>query len=155
MTAFTAGAEGAGSVRARLHPHCIVCGAGNPRGLGLMFTPCADGGGVETRFDCAESVEGYTGLVHGGVVGMLMDAAMAQCLFHLGCVAHTGELHVRFRHPIVVGREARVRAWRERTRGRLHVLGADLRQDGRVKAVATAKFLEPAAAGEDARLKAD
>lgn len=145
----------AGGVRARLHPHCIVCGADNPRGLGLVFTPCADGGGVEARFDCAGSVEGYTGLVHGGVVSMLMDAAMAQCLFHLGCVAHTGELHIRFRHPVVVGHEACVRAWQARSRGRLHVLGAELRQDGCVKAVATAKFLEPAAAGEDVRLNAD
>ncbi|HSP89662.1 MAG TPA: PaaI family thioesterase [Vicinamibacterales bacterium] len=147
-------ADVAGGVRSRLHPHCIVCGADNPRGLGLVFTPCADRGGVEARFDCAESVEGYVGLVHGGVVSMLMDAAMAQCLFHLGCVAHTGELHIRFRHPVVVGHEARVRAWQERSRGRLHVLGADLRQDGCVKAVATAKFLEPAATGEAARTMA-
>jgi len=135
-------ADGAGGVGARLHPHCIVCGADNPRGLGLVFSACADGGGVEARFDCAGSAEGYVGLVHGGVVSMLMDAAMAQCLFHLGCVAHTAELTIRFRHPVLVGREARVRAWRERTRGRLHVLGADFSQDGRVKAVATAKFLE-------------
>ena len=119
-----------------------MCGAGNPHGLGLVFTPSSDGGGVEARFDCAESAEGYTGLVHGGVVSMLMDAAMAQCLFHLGHVAHTGELKIRFRHPVAVGHEARVRAWLERSRGRVHVLGADLRQDGIVKAVATAKFLE-------------
>jgi acyl-coenzyme A thioesterase PaaI-like protein len=128
--------------RGRLHPHCIVCGAGNPHGLGLVFTPSSEGGGVEARFDCAESVEGYTGLVHGGVVSLLMDAAMAQCLFHLGHVAHTGELTIRFRHPVVVGHEALVRAWLERSRGRVHLLGADLSQDRRVKAVATAKFLE-------------
>jgi acyl-coenzyme A thioesterase PaaI-like protein len=93
-------------------------------------------------FDCRDSVEGYAGLVHGGVLSMLLDGAMAQCLFHLGRVAHTGELTIRFRHPVLVGRDARIRAWHERTHGRLHVLGADLRQDGRVKVVATAKFLE-------------
>ncbi len=111
---------------ARLHPRCIVCGANNSHGLGLAFIPSADGGGVETRFDCGQTVEGYAGLVHGGVVSMLLDGAMAQCLFHLGCVAHTGELTTRFRHPVVVGREARIRAWHVRSRGRLHVLGADL-----------------------------
>jgi acyl-coenzyme A thioesterase PaaI-like protein len=137
-----AAAGGAAVDSARLHPHCIVCGAGNPRGLGLVFAPSADGRSVETRFECGASVEGYAGLVHGGVVSLLLDGAMAQCLFHLGCVAHTGELTVRFRHPVLVGRDARVRAWHERTHGRLHVLGADLRQDGRVKVVATAKFLE-------------
>jgi acyl-coenzyme A thioesterase PaaI-like protein len=142
-----AAAGGVGVERAavdptRLHPRCIVCGADNPRGLGLVFAPSADGSGVEAQFDGRESVEGYAGLVHGGVVSMLLDAAMAHCLFHLGRVAHTAELTIRFRHPVLVGREARVRAWRERSRGRLHVLGADLSQDGRVKAVATAKFME-------------
>jgi hypothetical protein len=104
---------------AALHPRCIVCGAGNPHGLGLRFVPSADGRGVEAAVDCRESAEGYAGRV-----------------------AHTGELTVRFRHPVQVGRAARVRAWIERSHGRLHVVGADLWQDGRVKAVATAKFLE-------------
>jgi hypothetical protein len=35
-----------------------------------------------------------------------------------------------------------VRAWVDRSHGRLHVLGADLRQDGLVKAVASAKFMD-------------
>ena len=127
---------------AALHRRCIVCGTDNPRGLGLVFTPSADGRGVEALCACDERVEGYGGLVHGGVVSMLLDGAMAHCLFHMGCVAHTGELTVRFRSPVLVGREARVRAWLERSHGRLRVVGADLWQDGRVKAVATAKFLE-------------
>ena len=143
MTGPARAGAGASAVDwATLHPRCIVCGRDNPRGLGLTFTPSADGRGVEALCACDERVEGYGGLVHGGVVSMLLDGAMAHCLFHLGCVAHTGELTVRFRAPVLVGREARVRAWRERSRGRLHVLGADLSQDGRVKAVATAKFLE-------------
>jgi acyl-coenzyme A thioesterase PaaI-like protein len=127
---------------AALHRRCIVCGTDNPRGLGLTFTPSADGRGVEASCACDERIEGYGGLVHGGVVSMLLDGAMAHCLFHMGCVAHTGELTVRFRSPVLVGREARVRAWLERSRGRVHVLGAELLQDARVKAVAKAKFLE-------------
>jgi len=128
--------------REQQHPHCIVCGLGNPLGMGLAFTPSADGRGVESAFDCSARFEGYVGLVHGGVVGMLLDGAMANCLFHLGTVAHTGHLAIRFRHPVLVGRPAVVRAWLLRSRGRLHVLGADVRQDDRVTAVATAKFLE-------------
>lgn len=127
---------------AGLHRRYVVCGTDNPRGLGLTFTPSADGRGVEGLCACDERVEGYGGLVHGGVVSMLLDGAMAHCLFHMGCVAHTAELTVRFRHPVLVGREARVRAWLERSHARLHVLEAGLWQDGRVKATATAKFLE-------------
>jgi acyl-coenzyme A thioesterase PaaI-like protein len=134
--------------RARLHPRCVVCGDGQAHGLGLTFVPSADGRGVEAVFDCRGRVEGYAGLVHGGVVSMLLDGAMAHCLFHRGIVAHTGELTVRFRHEILIGHPARVRAWQEHSRGRVHVLGAELLQDARVKAVAKAKFVESAAPGE-------
>ncbi len=134
--------------RTRLHPRCVVCGDGQTHGLGLTFVPSADGRGVEAAFDCRGGVEGYAGLVHGGVVSMLLDGAMAHCLFHRGIVAHTGALTVRFRHEILIGHPALVRAWPEHSRGRMHVLGAELVQDARVKAVATAKFVESADIGE-------
>ena len=97
---------------------------------------------MQDRIRLPPSVEGYEGLVHGGVIAVLLDGAMADCLFHLGCVAHTGALAVRLKSPVFVGLDARVRAWQEQSRGRLHVLSAQLSQDGRVKAVAKAKFLE-------------
>jgi acyl-coenzyme A thioesterase PaaI-like protein len=126
----------------RLHPHCIVCGAANPRGLRLSFGTSRDARRIEATFDCSEIFEGYVGLVHGGIVSAVLDGAMANCLFRLGRVAHTGSLSVRFRQPVLVGKRATVRAWLARSHGRLHVLGAELEQDGQVKAVASAKFLE-------------
>jgi hypothetical protein len=84
----------------RLHPHCIVCGTGNPRGLGLRFRLSDDDHRIEATFDCGETFEGYVGLVHGGIVSAVLDGAMANCLLHLGCVAHTGGLSIRFRHPV-------------------------------------------------------
>jgi acyl-coenzyme A thioesterase PaaI-like protein len=108
----------------------------------LRFRLSDDDHRIEATFDCGETFEGYVGLVHGGIVSAVLDGAMANCLLHLGCVAHTGGLSVRFRHPVLVGRKATVRAWLERSHGRLHVLAAELEQDGQVKAVASAKFLE-------------
>lgn len=125
-----------------LHPKCVVCAASNPRGLALRFAASADGRGVEAAFECHEVFQGYIGLIHGGIVSAVLDGAMAHCLFHLGRVAHTGSLAVRFRHPIVVDRQAIVRARLERSLGRLHVLSAELEQDGQVKATASAKFVE-------------
>ena len=149
MTIDTQPVASRGAVdRARLHPRCVVCGDGQARGLGLRFVASADGRGVEAAFDCRGSVEGYAGLVHGGIVSMLLDGAMAHCLFHRGIVAHTGALTVRFRHEILIGHPARIRAWQERSRGRVHILGAELVQDARVKAVAMAKFVESAETGE-------
>jgi acyl-coenzyme A thioesterase PaaI-like protein len=127
---------------ALLHPECIVCASSNRRGLALKFVASADGRGVEASFDCLDAFQGYVGLVHGGILSAVLDGAMTHCLFHLGRVAHTGSLVVRFRHPVVVGRTARVLARLERSRGRLHILSAELEQDGQVKVVASAKFLE-------------
>lgn len=67
---------------------------------------------------------------------------MAHCLFHLGRVGHTGSLEVRFRRPVLVGRRADVRARLELSRGRVHLLRAELEQDGEIKVRASAKFLE-------------
>jgi acyl-coenzyme A thioesterase PaaI-like protein len=127
---------------ALLHPACVVCASSNSRGLTLKFVPSADGRGVEASFDCLDVFQGYVGLVHGGIVSAVLDGAMAHCLFHLGRVAHTGSLVVRFRHPVVVNRKATVLARLDRSRGRLHMLSAELEQDGQVKVVASAKFLE-------------
>jgi acyl-coenzyme A thioesterase PaaI-like protein len=127
---------------ALLHPECVVCAASNPRGLALKFDASADGRGVEATFECHEVFQGYIGLVHGGIVSAVLDGAMAHCLFHLGRVAHTGSLAVRFRHPVVVDRQARVRARLERSLGGMHMLSAELEQDGQVKVTASAKFVE-------------
>lgn len=124
-----------------VHPHCIVCGPENPCGLHLEFQPSQGRAGVRAVFDCPPVYEGYTGLLHGGIVSAVLDGAMAHCLFQLGRVAHTGSLNVRFRFPVLVGRRATVEAWLEGSRGRLYALRARLEQDDRVKVEASARFM--------------
>jgi len=128
----------------RLHARCVVCSRRNPRGLGLCFRPTADADGVTAEFPCDADFQGYDGLIHGGVVSMLLDGAMAHCLFHHGRVGHTGELVVRFRQGVRVGHPATVSARLVRSKGRMHELSARLEQDGIVKVTATARFMEPA-----------
>jgi acyl-coenzyme A thioesterase PaaI-like protein len=125
-----------------VHPHCIVCSPANGRGLAVTYGPAPDGRAVEATFPCDPGFEGYEGQLHGGVVCSLLDGAMVHCLFHVGLTAYTAELSVRFREAVVTGRPATVRGWLERSRGRLHVTAAEITQDGAVKAVARAKFLE-------------
>jgi len=125
------------------HPHCVVCGADNPRGLQVDFRPTADGG-VEAHFDCVNVFEGYSRRIHGGVIAALLDGAMTNCLFAHGRVAVTAELTVRYRHPVMTDRRATVRARiRESSHG-LHRVSAELLQDDRILVMATAKFLESA-----------
>ena len=127
-------------VRGRAHPHCFVCGS-SLGGLKLHFVSRPDGS-VEARFDCDAQYEGYPGIVHGGIVASLLDGAMTNCLFAQGRAALTADLHVRFRHPLVSGREAAVRARIQRDTPPLFVLSAEIVQDAQVKATAIGKFLE-------------
>jgi len=130
-------------IRARTHPNCVVCGAANGRGLRLEFHRSGDGS-VQATFDCENAYEGYANVLHGGVVSALFDGAMMNCLFAHGHPGVTAELTVRFRHPVRTGTPATVRAWIERCSPPLHVLGAELLQDGQLKATARGKFMHQA-----------
>ncbi len=97
---------------------------------------------MEASFSCQECFEGFPDSLHGGIVAVLLDSAMTNCMFAHGLVGMTGELKVRFRHVVDIGKAARVRAWLERSSHRLHVFGACLQQDGKTKATASGRFLE-------------
>jgi uncharacterized protein (TIGR00369 family) len=100
----------------------------------------SDDGGVEAVIECNESLEGYRGLIHGGVISSLLDAAMTNCVFARGDVALTAELNVRFRHPVMVGPPATVRARIERRYRSLYFASAELTQNHEIKATAEGKF---------------
>jgi uncharacterized protein (TIGR00369 family) len=134
--------------RSRVHANCIVCSPSNRRGLALEFALSTDGS-VEATFDCDEAFEGYAKVLHGGVVSSLLDGAMTSCMFAHGRPAVTAQLDVRFRHAIVTGRTAAVRAWVTRWAPPLYILEAEVSQDSQVKATATGKFMDqPGLAGE-------
>ena len=121
------------------HPACLVCGERNRNGLGIRFAQDPDGG-VVGRFACDASYQGYPDRLHGGVVSMLLDAAMTNCLFARQTQAVTAKLTVRFRHPVRVGVEAVIRARVVGQYPPLYLLKAELRQGDRICAVADAKF---------------
>jgi len=125
------------------HPHCIACGSDNQLGLKLRFTAAADGS-VEATWGGNSAFEGYPGMLHGGLISMLLDGAMTNCLFAHGQQGMTGELNVRFRHPVAADRATKVRAWIDRSLPPLYILKAELVQDEAVKARATGKFVDRA-----------
>ncbi len=127
-------------LRSRAHPECVVCSSRNVSGLRLKFVPRADGS-LQAEFDCPDYLQGYPDVLHGGMISSLLDGAMTNCLFALGCEGVTAELAVRFRHPVATGRRATVRAWVHQSMAPLYVLKSELIQDQQVKATATGKFL--------------
>jgi acyl-coenzyme A thioesterase PaaI-like protein len=129
------------TTRNKTHPFCLVCSHSNPMGLGLEFTAHEDGS-VSAVFIGHPGLEGFQGFMHGGMIASLLDGAMTNCLFARGLVAMTGELKVRFRAPVLIGEETVIRAWILRSHPPLHLLAAELKQQGCVRATASAKFIE-------------
>jgi len=101
-----------------------------------------DDGSVRATFQPDPAYEGYNGILHGGVISTLLDAAMTNCLFAHGRCGLTAELCVRFRHPVLSNSLLQLRAYVERASPPLFVLRGELRQAGQVRATAVGKFLD-------------
>ena len=128
-------------MRAATHPRCVACSSANAVGLHLEYKRSADGD-VEAWFDCDPKYTGFPGVLHGGVVALLLDSAMTNCLFAHGLCAFTADLKVRFHAPVHTGRPARIRAHMVGRAKRRLELEAVIEQDGEPRAEARAKFLE-------------
>lgn len=91
------------------HSHCCLCGDFHPRSWRLSFEEMAEGG-VKTKFVAGSELQGYANVLHGGVIASLLDSAMTHCLFHPGVQAVTGDLRVRFLHPVAFNVPLELRA---------------------------------------------
>lgn len=136
----SAAAQQLADTRRDAHPFCYVCSASNPMGLALRYIAAPDGS-VSATFlgNCA--LEGYEGMLHGGVVATVLDGAMTNCLFAQGFQALTADLRVRYRSPVLAAEELTVRAWLESSRHGLFELRAEITQGNRIKAQALGKFI--------------
>jgi uncharacterized protein (TIGR00369 family) len=86
---------------------CFGCGERNPIGLKLAFF--REGEAVEAEFIPCPHHEGYVGMVHGGIIGALLDEAMSWAVIAGGRLAVTAQMTLRFRRPVRVGEPVRVR----------------------------------------------
>ena len=92
-----------------LHKNCFACGANNGMGLGLKFYK-HEGGTVFGKFFADPKYEGYSGIIHGGIVATLLDSAMTHCLLMQGIPALTGRLSIKYSTPIRTGTVVKLEA---------------------------------------------
>jgi acyl-coenzyme A thioesterase PaaI-like protein len=123
----------------RCHPSCLVCGDERPDGLGLRFEQQADGS-VVAEFDCSAVFQGYPDRLHGGVVAMLLDAAMTHCLFAYNVAGVTAKLGIRYYRAVTLGVPAPVRARIVDAESPLYYLRSEVVQDGGLCVVAKGTF---------------
>ncbi len=79
---------------------CFVCGQTHPRGLHIRFFT-GDFGQVCARFTPDPMFCGYKNIVHGGVIGALLDELLGWPIaLQTGRMCVTGELSVRYLRPM-------------------------------------------------------
>jgi acyl-coenzyme A thioesterase PaaI-like protein len=130
-------------VQGRDDHYCFGCGGLNPHGLHLVFYQLDDGEGVWAPWTPEQVHEGYTGMVHGGIISAILDEVMAWSLYQRDIWAVTAKITVAFRKPVEVGVPTRALGRIEADRGRMLELAADLRReaDDMLLASATATFV--------------
>ena len=110
-------------------------------GLHLEFISANDES-ITATFQCDEAMEGYPGVLHGGVISLILDGAMGHCMFARGQTAVTVEITTRFRHTVATGQQATVSARITRNSHPLYLLEAEIVQEGKVKATAKGKYYD-------------
>lgn len=89
-------------------PWCPVCGdpGVNPQALGIRFRVEPETGRVLSRFLLGRQHLGFPEKVHGGLVTMLMDEAMAwACAVAARSFCTTGELRIKLKESVPPDRE--------------------------------------------------
>jgi acyl-coenzyme A thioesterase PaaI-like protein len=80
---------------------CFACGQENPIGLKLKFT--WDGKAARAEFTPGKFHQGWSGVIHGGIIGCILDEAMSYAALFEGVTSLTAKMQTRFRRPLQIG----------------------------------------------------
>lgn len=76
---------------------CFACGQGNPIGLKLKFT--WDGKTARAEFTPGKFHQGWSGVIHGGIISCVLDEAMSYAALFSGVNTITAKMQARFKRP--------------------------------------------------------
>src|SRR5205823_3895680 len=95
------------------------------------------------EFEVAPRYQSWAGMVHGGVVALMLDEAVGWAAWHAGHPGVTGRLDVRLRLPLKVGERVKVSGRVENVRRSLVYASAVVERlaDGARVADATATLM--------------
>ncbi len=121
---------------------CFGCGQANEEGLKMAFDS-RDGEAV-CEFEVPGRYQSWAGIVHGGMVALMLDEAVGWAAWHAGKPGVTGRLEVRYRQPLRLGERVRVSGRVEGARRTLVYATARIERvaDGAVVAEASATLME-------------
>ena len=123
--------------------YCFACGRQNPFGLQLQFS--SGGEGVQATFKPGPHLQGFAGLLHGGIAATVLDDVMNNLVTRTrGVLAMTGSLEVRYRKPVPITGTLICRAYITRERGAMYYAEAVLIAEGSDEVLVEAKSIQMA-----------
>lgn len=123
-----------------LSDSCFACGVDNSIGLKLKIE--GNRAKVSARFLPKKEHEGWSGIVHGGIIATLLDEVLAWICKKRGLNALTAKLNIRFRNPAKIGEVISAHAEITDVRGRIVKGSAEVKScDGKIIAEAEALLL--------------
>lgn len=121
---------------------CFACGDENQAGLKLKLFE--EKGRVKGVVAIDGHLNGYAGMVHGGIICALLDEAMIWSAVVFGekkTMYVTAEMNLKFLAPVPVSREILVSGWIVEDRGRFVICRGEVERDGNILAMGKGKFL--------------
>jgi uncharacterized protein (TIGR00369 family) len=82
---------------------CFICGEKNPIGLKLRLRTDPALGEAAAEVVFPESFQGWSGIVHGGLLAAVLDEALIYAAGAKGHMCVTGEITVRYIKPAGTG----------------------------------------------------
>jgi uncharacterized protein (TIGR00369 family) len=121
---------------------CFGCGGANDAGMKLTFEQDDINKKIVGRFVMGERYQGGGGLLHGGIIAMLLDEAMGKVCRFRKVQAVTAEMNIDFVKPIRVDQEITVEAFETAYRGRNVFQWGEIRDtQGQLLARGRARFV--------------
>lgn len=115
--------------------YCFACGTLNPIGLHMEVSYLEDK--AVSRFSLKREFQGWSNIVHGGVVATILDEIMAHAVMHYVGKGVTTSLQITYRAPLHVDKEVRAVGYVAERKSRLAVAKGEVRAVDNGKLIAT------------------
>jgi uncharacterized protein (TIGR00369 family) len=121
---------------------CFGCGGANAEGMKLTFEQDDANKKIVGHFVMGARYQGGGGMLHGGIIAMLLDEAMGKVCRFRNARAVTAEMNIDFVKPIRVDQEITVEAFETAQRGRNLFQWGEIRDaEGQLLARGRARFV--------------
>jgi uncharacterized protein (TIGR00369 family) len=121
---------------------CFGCGGGNARGMQLTFEQDDAARTIVGHFRLGAEYQGAFGIIHGGVIAVVLDEVMGKVCRFRGVRAVTAEMNIEYLKPVWVDADLVVKGYEKEITGRnLHLVGEIQDASGNVLARSRGRFV--------------